>query len=57
MSFRDLTTNPHHVLTEGQLADTVALIRWDQEAILARMEDEANDIEAALAAQALEKQP
>lgn len=57
MTFRDLTTNPHHVLTEGQLAETVALIRWDQETILARMEDDANDIEAALAQRALDSQP
>ena len=57
MTFRDLTTNPHHVLTEGQLAETVALIRWDQETILARMEDDANDIEAALAQRVLDSQP
>ena len=56
MTFATYPT-PDHYLTRGQLSETEALIRWDVEAMFSRLEDEANDIEAALVAQALEQQP
>jgi hypothetical protein len=62
MNFRDLTAKPHHVLTPGQLAESVRLmeteihIRWDQEAFAVRCEDEAN-IEEALDALKVSQQP
>jgi len=49
--------HPDHILTPGQLSETEALIRWDMEAMFARLEQESNDIEAALAARKLEDQP
>jgi hypothetical protein len=61
MNFRDLTANPHHVLTDCQLSEAARLIqteihmRWDQEAYAALCEEEAN-IEEALAALKLEGQ-
>lgn len=56
MTFAQFPT-PDHYLTRGQLSETEALIRWDVEAMFARLEDEANDIEAALAQRALDEQP
>jgi hypothetical protein len=56
MTFATFPT-PDHWLTRGQLSETEALIRWDVEQMFARLEDEANDIEAALAARKLESQP
>ena len=55
----DHAIHPHHVLTDGQLPETVALIRWDMEHVLARIEAEANsrEIEAELAARKLGDQP
>lgn len=55
----DHAIHPHHVITDGQLSETVALIRWDMEHVLARIEAEANsrEIEAELAARKLGDQP
>lgn len=62
MNFRDLTTNPHAVMTPAELAKATTDLEaaictgWDQDAYVARCAEEAG-IEEALAALKLEGQP